>query len=166
MRITVQKFKFLNITIALTFLIITLTGCQNPYTASYYKGTDVGELNTVLNGVIVARTPITIDRSEDRSSLNSGSVVTGGFAGGILGNTIGQGNGNALATGIGILAGVCAGQLAANAMNKFEGYDYQIRLTDGRVVSITQAVEPQLSVGQQVTIIQASKGRSRVIPAN
>jgi outer membrane lipoprotein SlyB len=45
-----------------------------------------------------------------------------------------------------------------------QGMVYEVKLDQGGSVSISQGIEPMLSVGQRVKVIHSAKERSRVLP--
>lgn len=149
------------------FLLISLSACAPNLGGSDYSTAGVGEISTTLKGVIVATRVVKIrpDNSE-----KSGTGAAGGMLGGaLLGSTLGGGRKTPIATGVlGGIAGAVAGHALERKLTEQDGIEYQVKLTDGNIVTIAQGLEPKMSVGQKVLLIESNryKGRSRIIPDN
>jgi outer membrane lipoprotein SlyB len=149
--------------VKLTITAWLLVGCADRFGGDIYSGSAVGEVSTSLSGVIIEKRPIII--SDATPGMNGGAVV-GGVAGGLIGSTIGQGRGSIVASVLGALVGGAAGQAAGNSIQSEPGFEYQVQLTSGSTISITQGTHPHLAIGQNVFVIESENGRSRIIPNN
>lgn len=148
-----------------TFTMVAfLGGCTNtpnPY-GDAYGSADTRTIQNVYYGTVTKTTPVTIDASQGSNMVGT---IAGAAAGGILGSTIGGGIGSTLAAiGGGLLGGYAGGE-AANAMGKENGVDLTIRLEDDEVISVVQAVNPDMifQVGQQVQV-NVDRDTARVTP--
>lgn len=143
-----------------------LSACAPNLGGSDYYAGDVGSVSKTLKGVIIAARKIKIHGN--RNEAGTGAAA-GAVSGALLGSTLGGGHKTPLATGVlGGLAGGFAGHVLEKKMTEQDGMEYQIKLADGNVITLAQAVEPMLTVGQRVLVIESSNSnvRSRVIPDN
>ncbi len=138
------------------------SGCAPKLGGNDYASSSVGEISQTEIGTITSKRVIRINASE--ANKPGVGAMAGGIAGALAGSTIGQGKGSTLASVIGGLAGGFGGHALEQNATAQDGFEYQVRLSDGSSISITQGAEPALSVGQRVKVI-VSKSRSRVIPA-
>jgi outer membrane lipoprotein SlyB len=154
--------KFLML-ITLVIPAFILTGCYSDYGSDEYSGATAGQAQNVRFGTIAATNPVTI---EDQSNQGIG-MLAGAAAGAILGSRLGTGStANALGGIGGGLAGGAAGSAAGKAIGKQNGMQYIVKLDDGSALSIVQAPQPALSVGQRVMVLTGSDGRDRVLADN
>lgn len=138
---------------------LLICGCSNDYSGNSYEGHAVGEVSRSDSGTIISMRKIKIN--PETSNLGAGALL-GGAGGALVGSAFGKGGGKILAAGIGALAGGVAGNAIQNRSQ--EGFEYTVRLDSGATIAVTQGVEPALSVGQKVSVVVSSKGRSRVVP--
>ena len=153
---------------ALSCVAIALcaSGCTPRIGGEDYSVSDSGRLSQTYEGVILSMRPVTIsnDRPEDQGKPGAGAAA-GAVVGGVAaGSTMGRGNGSLAAGALGAVVGGVAGHLAEKELKRQEGFEYSIRLQDGRTVSVAQGKEPKLYVNQNVRVILGSQ-RSRVVPA-
>ena len=139
---------------------VILAGCSNDYSGNSYDGAAVGEVSKTDLGTIVSMRKIQI--KPDPKDLGAGALL-GGAGGALLGSAFGGGNAKYLTAAVGGVAGGVAGNAIQN--RSVDGFEYSVKLENGSVVTVTQGVEPRLSVGQTVRVINSTKGRSRVVPA-
>lgn len=88
------------------------------------------------------------------TETTTGSAV-GAALGALTGGLGGQGNGKTALRVVGALVGGVAGNKAAGAAYKQPGLQIAVRLDGGDVVSVTQAADVQIGVGQRVQLIGA-----------
>lgn len=106
---------------------------------------------------------VTEVQMESRTPTGVGAVV-GGLAGLGIGSLIGGGSGRDVAMVLGTVGGAVAGHQAQKAYDKpVPGQQIVVRLNNGVLVSVTQAANPPVRVGQKVYIEGAGEG-ARVIP--
>lgn len=142
-----------------------LNGCAPRIGGSNYSVHGAGEVSDTQRGVIVAVRTVTIAaKTAERENEPGVGALAGGLAGGYAGTGIGKGNGSIVASGIGALAGAVAGHFAERHLMEQQGFEYQVRLESGRLITITQGADPAMSVGQRVLIISSNKERGRIIP--
>ena len=164
------------------FTLITLlmagtlvAGCTPNIGGSDYSVSGVGEMSTTLRGIIVSVRPVKINnkRAEQQGKPGSGAAL-GGVGGAALGSTIGGGRTAHTigAVGVGVL-GAVAGHLIEQKMGEQEGLEYQVQLDRGDIITMAQGLEPRLSQGQRVLVVQSmsslnsgGRDRGRVIPDN
>jgi outer membrane lipoprotein SlyB len=135
--------KSLNSLFAL-FLALTIAGCaSNGAPAPSQTG-----MQTTLYGVVERIEPTTIS---DNKHPGLGAVV-GGVGGGLLGSLIGAGTGRDVAIAVGAIGGAVAGHEYQKKHDTEPGSDVTVRLDSGVLVVVTQPVNPDLKVGDRVTV--------------
>lgn len=140
-----------------------LGGCASDIRSTTYTNQAVGEFAESYEGVIKNVRIVTVRNSEELEGNIAGGLV-GGVVGGILGNTVGGGTGRDLATIGGVALGATVGSLAEGKLKEQQGFEYTVKLTDGRLITVVQGLDTQLPIGQKVLVQQSARGRSRVIP--
>ncbi len=157
--------------IALTSLLIAATvavsGCAPRIGGSNYSVRGTGEVSETNRGVIISMRTVRIGAktAEHENDPGTGALV-GGVAGGMAGSQIGSGRGAVAATAAGAVLGAVAGHFAERGLTDQDGFEYTVRLDNGRIVTIAQGAEPRMSVGQQVLVIKGFKDRGRIVPDN
>ena len=103
---------------------------------------------------------VTIHTNHNGEDITMMSTI-GGAA---IGSQFGKGDGQVAATVLGGVAGAMAGEHINKKMSEHPGFEYQVELENGTLVTITQGTEPNLYLNQKVLIIQSNRGRSRIVP--
>jgi outer membrane lipoprotein SlyB len=100
-------------------------------------------------------------RGDDNQLLNLGGAALGGIAG----SNIGGGNrGSAVGAIVGALAGGFGAQAAQQHYNTQPALEITVQLDrSGRMISIVQAADVQIVVGQRVRVLSGA-GADRVVP--
>ena len=144
----------------------TLTACAPKIGGSDYSIRGVGEVSQVSYGTIIAARPITVQgkRLEEQGKLGTGALIGGG-AGAVAGSLVGRGATPWIVGTLGALAGGAAGHAIEGQATSQQGMEYEVQLDSGGSVSITQGIEPMLSVGQRARVLHSARERSRVVPA-
>ncbi|MDA3877301.1 MAG: glycine zipper 2TM domain-containing protein [Halothiobacillus sp.] len=139
-------------------LTVLLTGCAGSMSSDTYSQNAAMQMQDVLYGTVEGVRGVRIEGT--RSPIG---VIGGAIVGGLLGSTVGGGRGKDLATVGGAIAGGVAGSAIEQGTTQQNGVEITVRLDNGRVVSIVQAVDNQrFSPGQRVQVITAPNGVSRV----
>lgn len=140
-----------------------LTGCAPRIGGNHYSVAGTGEMSETFPGVIISKQIVTIgaNRPEQENEPGLGAAVGGIAAGAAAGQAIGKGSGSLWAAGAGALVGGVAGHFAERALTDQEGFLYTVRLDSGKVISMSQGAEPNMSVGQRVLVITPSKPSGR-----
>lgn len=145
--------------VLLTAGVITLAGflvtaCAPDISAGTYTAGETGQAAATAPGVIIAATPV-------RVTSNSGlGTAIGAVAGGVAGSTIGGGTtSNILGAVGGAVVGGVAGHYAEGALSTQTGMQYTVRLRNRHLYTITQGMNPVLSVGQRVMVIFSDPAR-------
>ncbi|MBD5400981.1 hypothetical protein HDR61_04560 [bacterium] len=143
------------------FAAVTLAACASNIGTNTYQTSATGQINSVQEGTI-------INVRQVRVATENGGVGTlaGGIAGGAAGSMIG---GNSAVNVIGAVGGaVLGGALGAKAQEGLSaqtGYEYIVKLDNGKAITLTQGTDQVFSVGQPVYVLDASYGeRARIIP--
>lgn len=158
--------------VALCAVALSLAACTPDIGGDDYSVVESGEFNEVYRGKITAKRKVIIrnaTREEQRrgGGPNAGAgvgAVAGGAGLGLATNSVGGAVGGAVVGGI-------AGHLIGAELSKQKGFQYTVQLDDGRSISISQGLKPELSVGQKVMVIKgtpatkyAAATRTRVLP--
>lgn len=137
-----------------------MTGCASDYSNQVYAGSQTRQAQEVQYGTIQSIRPVKINGKE--SNLGVGSI--GGAAlGGIAGSQIGGGWGRAAGAVGGAVVGGLAGNAIEGKVREQNGIEIQVKLDNGRQLSIVQASEKGFSVGQRVRVLGSGRD-ARVSP--
>lgn len=98
-----------------------------------------------------------IDRVRTESGIAGSGIGVGAIAGavigGILGNQVGSGSGQTAATVAGVAGGAYAGhQLEKHQQPAADVYKFSIRMDNGSYQTLTQSSNPDIRVGDRVSI--------------
>lgn len=144
---------------------LLLEGCAPRIGGSNYSVRGSGEMSQTYRGVIVSSRVVTISaKTAEQENTPGAGALAGGVLGGVAGSTIGGGRGSVVAAGVGAVAGALAGHMMEKGLTDQEGFEYQVRLEDGRLITIAQGADPVLRVGQRVLVVKSDKDRGRIIP--
>lgn len=160
-------FNFNRSILVILGVLLALTSCAPHLGGSDYAVSDVGSIGQTLKGVIIAARVIKI-RPNDAEKMGTGATV-GAVTGTAVGTTLGGSpKGSLLAGAFTGLAGGVAGHMLEKKLTEQDGMEYQIKLTDGSIITLAQGIEPRLAVGTKVLVIHSTSGqaRSRVIVDN
>jgi outer membrane lipoprotein SlyB len=147
---------------ACTTLPPALTG-QSSSSATIYSPDQAQRTERVRMGTVITVHSVLVDASAARKATGSG---IGGALGALLGQQVGSGNGKKFATVAGALAGLVGGNRIAAAAYKEPGLAVTVELDGGEIVTVTQAADVPLTVGQRVQVVGSAYGNSvsRVTP--
>jgi len=154
--------KFLLVA-ALTTAALSLSACTPKLGGNDYSARSVGEISETLKGTVVSMRVVNIS-AKDASTPGVGALG-GAVAGGVLGSQVGKGSGPAVIGTLGALGGAALGHYAEGRLTEQEGFEYQVQLDRGDIITLSQGAEPRLAIGQRVLVIKSNKDRSRVVPA-
>lgn len=136
-----------------------LAGCASGVGANQYGREQVGTINRVEEGVIVAARAVQI---EGRQNAAVGTAA-GAAIGGIAGSTVGGGD---AANAAGAIGGAVIGGILGNTIERgatgAKGISYTVRKANGELINITQGADIVLQVGQRVFIEYGA--RARIVP--
>ena len=147
--------------LAVSSLSLMMSACAPKLGGNDYSAKGVGEISQTFKGTVVSSRPIMINSADGKPG--AGAVI-GGASGALLGSTVGGGKGRLVTGVLGGLAAGAAGHFLEQKMSEQEGFEYQVQLDQGNVVTVAQGADPKLAVGQRVLVIQSGKDRSRVVP--
>lgn len=165
--------KVLTVALALT-TVLSLNACAPRVGGSNYSVSGAGEMSETFRGVIVGMRTITMAAKSPEHENDPGiGAGAGAFGGALATSGIGGGRGNVAAMGLGALAGGIAGHFAEKALTDQQGVEYQVKLDNGRLITLAQGAEPAMRVGQRVLVTPSRVSdtgkvinRGRVIPDN
>ena len=136
---------------------LALAGCGPSYSPDSYDSGAVQKANPVDQGVIIGARPVGV--------TNDGATgaMTGAAAGGIAGSQL---PGSGATSALGALGGGLIGSLVGRSTEKVAGattaYEYIVRKTDDKLISVTQSDELPLVVGMHVLVIAGAQ--ARIVP--
>ena len=145
------------IALLLTGTMLALSGCSPDISPDKYNTAATQKANKVDQGVVVGvrQVVVTVDG-------NTGAVA-GAAAGGVVGS---QMPGSQTASALGAVGGGVLGGLLGSSVEKATGdtkaWEYIVRKTNGELLSVTQAEETPLAIGQNVLVINGSQ--ARIVP--
>jgi outer membrane lipoprotein SlyB len=139
------------------FVVLALAACGQSYSPNTYDTTAVQKANPVEQGVIVGVRPVDVTTQGDTGA------VTGAAAGAIAGSQVpGAGTTSALGALGGGLIGSLVGRSAEKVAGKTTAFEYIVRKSDDKLISVTQQNETPLAVGQHVLVIAGTQ--ARIVP--
>jgi len=142
--------------------VALLGGCQFA-TQTRYNYSEVGKIQVVKFGTVVALRPIDIV-----AETSSAGSVTGGVGGAVAGSHVGGGSGAVVGTVAGAMLGLEAGAALEQAIRNREGVEYTVVLENGKTLTVAQNVSEKdviHAVGDRV-MVQINGQYQRVLPAN
>ena len=161
---------------------VNLTGCAPKIGGSDYSVAGSGEVSDTQRGRIIGKRIVNINARDPEHQNDPGlGVAGGGIGGALLGSQVGQGRGAVAGTAVGALAGMVAGHFAEKSLTEQQGFEYQVDLDNGQILTLAQGADPELHVGQRVFVVTPIKSgntttinmggrtntsRARVIPDN
>lgn len=157
-----KKFKIYYILIGA--LVASLAGCASRIGGSDYAVAGTGEINDVAKGVIVGKRNVHINAKDSEHQNEPGlGAATGLIGGGLLGSQIGSGSGSVAGLVVGGLASAVVGHFAEKALTNQDGFEYQIQLDNGRLITLVQGKDPELNVHQRVLVLTPTSSSSTYI---
>lgn len=139
--------------------IIAIFAVLPAYAAGYsgqdYSGSEARRAYQLETGKIEAMREVMVDDTSTTTQVVGGSV--GGLIGGVLGQAVSGKAGYAVSALLGT-AGAAAGVAVTNAMLRSKGYEYVVRMDDGRVIAIVQGIDHEypIAVGDRVRLVHGS----------
>ncbi len=143
--------------VALIYLsVAVLSGCAAGLSGSDYSRDQARQEQSVRTGVVESVREVKIEGT--RSPIGA---AAGGLAGGIGASMAGDGRLGAIFAVLGALVGGLLGQSAEQAVTSRTGREITVKLDNGSMVSVTQAVDEEFKPGERVRILGGG-GVSRV----
>lgn len=143
--------------VSLILCALLLAGCTtNEFSGNRYEESAVGEVSRTDRGYVLS-----LRKVELKPDGSVAGTALGAVGGGLLGSMFGGGHGKYLTAAAGAVAGGVAGNAIGSKSQ--EGIEYTVKLDNGSIITITQGIEPAISVGQRVYVINSNKGRSRIV---
>ncbi len=159
-----------------------LTGCAPKIGGSDYSVAGSGEISDTKRGIIIGKRIVNINAKDPEHQNDPGAgVLAGGVGGAVAGSNIGNGNGAVAATAIGAIAGAIAGHFVEQKLTEQQGFEYQVELDNGQILTLAQGADLDMPVGQRVLVITPIKSgntttinmggrtntsRARIVPDN
>ena len=140
-------------------LVPIFLGACGTSSSDTYDAEDVGKVLSTAEGTVLSSREVDIE-----GSTGPVGALAGGAAGGAAGYGLSSGSGPI--TILGALVGAGAGYLAESTFNDRDGYEYVVRMDDGRVVTLVQNrgdEEEPIKDGAPV-LVQYGDSYTRIIP--
>ncbi len=142
--------------------LMSMTSCSRETSSDVYDDQTFGEAAATYPGTVIHMQEVTVKNGRGLQDNTTG-LVGGGLAGALLGSTIGRGEGAVVGTVAGGLLGATGGAALEGGLKKQKAMQYIVKLDNGELKTIVQAIEPRLITGEQVYVMLSREGRSRVI---
>ena len=141
------------------FLIsaFVLTSCGIGNTNTTYQRTDIGSQGRIEEGTIESISAVNVAGTNDVGTL--GGAVAGGAAGSMIGGNTAV---NVIGAVGGAIVGGMVGSATEKAITKDTAYNFIVRTSSGKLVSVVQSNELQLRVGDRV-YLNTVAGTTRII---
>lgn len=150
--------------LVIPFLVASIVGCAtgpNSYSGAVYKGTQAQRSQQVTTGVVVGIRQITI---QDDPNITGATVGAGIGALAVLGLAGTGGNPYGLAAGAiaaGVLGGTATDYISKKVLEQ-PGFEFTIKLKDGRMVTVVQTNIDMMATGDTVYLTKSQDGVLRV----
>jgi outer membrane lipoprotein SlyB len=136
---------------------LALASCGPSYSPNTYDTSAVQKANGVDQGVVIGVRPV------DVSTDGATGAITGAAAGGIAGSQV---SGGGATSALGALGGGLIGSLVGRSAEKVAGattaFEYIIRKSDDKLISVTQQDVAPMKLGEHVLVIAGTQ--ARIIP--
>lgn len=133
---------------------LVLAGCGSSYSPDTYDSGAVQKANAVDQGVIIGARPVGV------TDNGATGAVAGAAAGGIAGSQL---PGSGATSALGALGGSLIGSVVGRSTEKIAGattaFEYIVRKSDDKLISVTQQDEKPLTVGTRVLVIAGPQAR-------
>lgn len=145
-------------------LVFSLAACvPAKQTGTSYSRDEARHIQQVELGTVVEVTPVIIEGTKS----GAGGAV-GGVVGGIAGRTVDEGAAGEIAAVLAGVAGAVVGAKVEESVTRANGAEYTIRLENGEVISVVQALDPEaatIAAGDRVKLL-SQHGTYRVTRLN
>jgi len=140
--------------------MLLLTGCYSSLSGDRYSRAEARQVQQVEYATLESIRLVVIEGTKTPVGAVVGAVV-----GGLAGSAVGRNQGSRIASVVGATVGGIMGANIEEQATKTQGEELTLRLKDGRVISVVQAVSSQqrFKVGDRVRILR-SQGKVRVSP--
>lgn len=146
-----KKTLIIQLVVAVSLAGLLAACVPSQQTGTSYSRDEARSVQKVKLGTVVDATPVTIEGTK----TGIGGVV-GGAVGGLAGASVDDGTAGDIAAVIAGAAGAIIGAKAEEAATKAQGMEYTIRLDDGEVISVVQAIDPKaepIAAGDEVKLL-------------
>ena len=144
--------------VTLILFAFIVAGCAPSLSGDVYSRDKVQKAQTVVEGEVIMVREVLIEGTKSGFGAIAGGIM--GFA---LGSAVGKGSGRTIAGAAGTLGGAAAGAGLEEAGTRQPGIEITVKLENGEVVSIVQAVGREFRIGDEVKVLRRPGGEARVI---
>lgn len=148
------KYMFLCL---LSASLLAMAGCAN-ISGNAYTADQARSAQTVQYGTVRSVQQVQVEGDTNGTV----GAVGGGVVGGVLGSLVGGGSGRTVGAVVGALAGTGLGYAGEKAVTNQTGFEIEVQLDNGQILSVVQGTDQVFSVGERVRVLRASDGRARV----
>jgi len=155
-----MKFGIISIIVS----SVIVSGCAvgpKPYSGVVYNGPQAQRAQQTSSGTIIAIRQITI---QDNPNITGASVGIGMGALAFLGFVGTSANPYGVAAGAiaaGVLGGTVSDYVAKKVLEQ-PGFEFTIRMKDGKIITVVQTNIDMMATGDQVLLTQSADGTLRV----
>jgi len=140
--------KLLLQTSMVAILGMGLVACSSTPSSGTYEKKQAGVLQEVQFGTVHSVRNVLIQNEDKGVGSASGAVL-----GGLAGSHVGGGSGRIAGAVVGAVLGGIAGSTIDKNVQTKRGIEITVRLTNGKVVAVTQLAEQRFNVGDRVKVI-------------
>jgi len=142
---------------AAVLLAASCVGCASDLSANSYDTVDAGTVSKVVPGVVVSMRQVRVNGD------NSVGTTSGAIAGGLVGASAGGHSfaGSVIGATAGAIIGGTAGGAVDSSLSRQHGVELIIKTKRYGMLSLVQAADQHLRVGDHVLVIYGA--RSRVV---
>jgi outer membrane lipoprotein SlyB len=141
----------------LVIIAISFTGCASSRSGQVYSRDEARQAQEVEYGIVESVRQVLIEGTKTPIG-----TAAGGVAGGVLGSTVGGGSGQTIATVAGALVGAAVGAMAEEGITRKQGLEIVVRKNNGRTIVVVQEADVIIYAGDNVRIITAPNGTTRI----
>ena len=140
--------------------VILLAGCTPNISPNNYSAYNAGQSQRVQYGTVKNVQPVNV-----RGNNGGVGTLIGGATGAVAGSAIGGGTRANILGGIGgAVIGGLLGNVVGSHVGNQTGFQYIVRLNNGRSIAVVQGMDPMLHMGQHVMVLQGGGQRTRILP--
>ena len=148
--------KLLTHTSLAIILGTSLIACSSTPSSTGYDKRQAGVLQNVQYGTVNSVRNVLIQNENTGVGNASGAVL-----GGLAGSHVGGGSGKVAGAVVGAVLGGIAGSTIDKNIQTKQGIEITVRLSNGKVIAVTQLPDEHFNIGDRVKVISAN-GKARI----
>jgi len=135
---------------------ISVVACTSTPSSGTYQKKQAGTLQAVQFGTVHSVRNVLIENEDKGVGSTSGAIL-----GGLAGSHVGGGSGRVAGAVVGAVLGGIAGSTIDKNIQTKRGIEITVRLSNGKVVAVTQLADQRFNIGDRVKVI-GNYGNARV----